>query len=324
MKQKQMLKYSEWIPDRPPSKGASAYHDAVVNTSWHKQNINELIKIIRPNIHPSYKVVDFGAGTGASAIYILKEIPLDFNLFLVDNSASWLGKAYEVLKHSKNISFILLEKEKNEYKTLNKTFGRNVLNYVISANTVHLIPNIKGVFKGIYEALEDDGYFVFQSGNIKKTENKNGILMIDDSINQVHDIAIDFIKRSDEFEKYKKNIDKRIKEEVKQRKFVFPTPRPISFYLDALRSAGFKNSTVSTKQITVKYSDWLNFLRVRRLQAGILPEIGGRDATGQEEIDRDKIITMASQDLFKKLKKQNPLANSKSFTAQWTYVVAKK
>ena len=40
-------------------------------------------------------------------------------------------------------------------------------------------------------------------------------------------------------------------------------------------------------------------MRVRRLQAGILPEVGGKDATPQEERDRDDLITKAANILFK-------------------------
>src|SRR5687768_5963203 len=96
---------TSWKPDRPTSKGASAYHDAVVNASWHVDNIQELIHIFSKNIKNGDLVVDFGAGTGASAVYFLKKIKKNFELWLVDNSPSWLGKAYDILHTNRHVSF---------------------------------------------------------------------------------------------------------------------------------------------------------------------------------------------------------------------------
>jgi ubiquinone/menaquinone biosynthesis C-methylase UbiE len=316
--------YSSWQPDHPPSKGATAYHDAVANTSWHKKNINELIKIIRRNIKDTDTVIDFGAGTGSSTIYFLNKFPKNTKLILVDNSPSWLGKAYEILHKNNNVTFALLEKKDNRIMTLDEITGINTIDHVISANTVHLIPNISDTFNGIYKTLKTGGTFTFQSGNIIKMSRKRDILMIDDSLNLLHDIALEMIRTDKKFAKYKTNLNIRIEQEKPQRKFVFPTPRPIDFYLEALRSAGFKNEISSHAKIKVAYKDWMNFLRVRRLQAGILPEIGGKDATLQEEKDRDLLITKAARSLFKKLKMENKLANTTSFVAEWIYVQAKK
>ena len=318
------MQYSTWRPTRPPSRGATAYHSAVVNASWHKENINELIKIIRKKIMGDNIAVDFGAGTGTSSIYLLKYLKTNFKLLLADNSPSWLTHAYEILHKNKRASFFLLGKKKDRYVTLDELFGKNTVDHVVSANTIHLIPNMRETFSGIYNTLKNHGSFTFQSGNIIPSRKMNGILMIDDSIDQIHDTALKIIQTDNVFNRYKKNLDKRILQENHQRNFVFPSPRPIEFYLKILKSVGFKNPKVSYKQIKVKYKDWLKFLRVRRLQAGILPEVGGKDPSEQEEKDRDIIITKASLEFFRKLKKQNPKASVRSFTAQWTYVSAEK
>lgn len=312
-----------WIPNRPPSKGAKAYHDAVSNTSWHKENIQGLIKIIKNKIKANDVIVDFGAGTGSSAIYLLKYLK-NIKLMLVDNSASWLGYAHKILSRIKNVTFILLVKKEDRYMKLDETLGKIKADHIVSANTVHLIPDLQNTFKGIYGALKNNGTFTIQSGNIIKPTKKRGILMIDDSINAVHDIALEIIRSDTKFSKYRKNLAKRISEQIFQRKFVFPVPRPVQHYLSMLKSAGFKNEKVTYKLIKVKFNDWLKFLRVRRLQAGILPEIGGKDATIQEERDRDIIITRAALKLFKKLIEQNTHSNTKLFTAEWTYIHAKK
>lgn len=313
-----------WYPDRPVSKGAAAYHDAVVNSSWHIDNINWLVEIVREKIRNGDVVVDFGAGTGGSALYLLKNLKLSFKLLLVDNSASWLGKAYDVLGKNSNVEFFLLEKVEDKYATLSETIGNEIAEHVISANTVHLIPNLEDAFKGVNAALKQKGSFTFQSGNIVRSDREEGILMIDDTVKRVHDIALELVQENEKFAKYKEGLDERIEIEEPQRKFVFPDPRTLEFYLKTLEIAGFRYEKPFQKLIKVKYSDWLDFLRVKRLQAGILPEVGGKEPTPEEEQDRDELITMASNHLFKELETQNPFADDTTFTAEWIYVTSVK
>lgn len=312
-----------WHPDRPVSKGATAYHNAVVNASWHVDNINELIKIVGKKIKDNSIVVDFGAGTGSSSLYLLQTLKVKFNLWLVDNSASWLSKAYELFSHYQNVNFFLLEKINNSYTTLAEAIGEGVADHVVSANTVHLIPNLEETFKGINRALKQKGSFTFQSGNIIRQGREEEILMIDDTVKILHDIALKIIRTNKKFAKYRKNLDERIETES-QSKFIFPDPKPIEIYLKMLKVAGFEYNAPQHKLIKVKYKDWLDFIRVKRLQAGILPEIGGKEPTPEEEQDRHELMTLASNKMFKEIKTKNSFANNKSFTAEWIYVTATK
>ncbi len=318
------FKMEPWRPDKPVSKGAAAYHDAVSKAGYYVTILDELMKIAASKIKDDDVVVDFGAGTGVSALRLLEYVKSNIKLWLVDNSAAWLGKSYEILGDKKNVSCFLLERTADGYASLSETVGEEVVDNVISANTVHLIPNLNDVFIGISEALKENGYFMFQSGNITRKNRLNGALMVDDSVKRVHDIALDIVRTDPKFSHYKKDLDKRIKMNESQRKFVFPDPRPIEVYLDSLKKAGFACQEPYFKLFKVNFSDWLKFLRVRRLQAGILPEIGGHDPTSQEESDRDALITKATNMLFKELTENNELAENDSFTIEVVYVTAKK
>lgn len=318
------IHHKGWYPTKSSSKGATAYHDAVVNTSWHKKNIDGLIKIVQEKIKNGDIVIDFGAGTGASTLYLIKKIKKNYTLWLVDNSASWLGKAFEILNSYKNVTFSLLEKKNEKYATLQETIGLETADHIVSANTFHLIPNLGYTFKGIYKALKKGGTFTLQSGSIIRNNREIGILIIDNTISMVHDIALEIIRKNDTFAKYREGLNSRIQQEKAQRKFMFPDSRPVQHYLSMLKRAGFKNPKVSYRRISVRYKDWLAFLLVKRLQAGILPEIGGKEATPEEERDRNQIIKMATLQLFDILKKENPLANNSSFTAEWIYITVEK
>ncbi len=318
------FKMKPWKPDKPTSKGATAYHEAVSKAEYYIAILDELMKIVAPQIKKDDVVVDFGAGTGVSALRFLEFLKFDARICLVDNSAAWLGKAYEVLGDRKNVGCFLLEKKENGYASLSETVGRGVIDHVISANTLHLVPHLEEVFRGIHEALKENGTLFFQSGNITRGNKPEGALMVDDTIRRVHDIALDIVRNDPKFSYYKKDLDKRIAQNESQRKFVFPDPRPIEVYLEALKKTGFEYQEPHFKLFKVQYTDWLKFLRVRRLQAGILPEIGEHEPTPKEESDRDTLITMATNKLFKELQETNKLADDKSFTIEVVYVSSRK
>lgn len=318
------LQIKTWQPDRPVSRGSAAYHDAVANAPYYLENLDELVRIVGPRIKEGDVVVDFGAGTGVSALRLIKKLRIKFRLFLVDNSAAWLGKAHEIFSTNPDVRLFLLEKTGERYATLAETVGEEAIDHVISANTLHLIPNLEYTFKGINAALKLKGTLTFQSGNIIRNRREKGILMVDDTIKRVHDIALEIVRTDDRFLRYRKDLEKNIEIENSQRKFVFPEPRELETYMNALKAAGFECEEPHQKLIKIAYKDWLNFLRVKRLQAGILPEIGGKEPSQEEESDRDNLITIASNQLFKELESGNPFADDNCFTTEWVYVTAVK
>ncbi len=336
--QEEKHKLISWKPDKSPSKGAIAYHEAVSNSNYYIAILDEIVKIVAPKIKKGDVVVDFGAGTGVSSMRLLDHLDVEIELWLVDNSPAWLGKAYEVLNNDKKIKhrikFFIMEKTEKldsrdskahvNYATLSDTIGTNIVDHVFSANTLHLVPNLEETFKGIASALKDYGTFTFQSVNINLENIPYGALLIDDTVKRVHDIAIEIVRRDQRFECYRDGLDERINMTETQKKFVFPNPRNADVYLSSLKSAGFIYEKPYYKLFKVKYSDWLNFLRVRRLQAGILPEIGGNEPSSKEESDRDTLITLATKRLFDELRSKNPLADEEGFIIGVVYVTSKK
>src|SRR3989339_861973 len=102
------MEHKPWKPDRPVSRGAAAYHDAVSNAEYYIKILDELMRIVSPGIRENNVVVDFGAGTGVSALRLLEHLKINVQLWLVDNSAAWLGKAYQVFSNNPNVKCFLL------------------------------------------------------------------------------------------------------------------------------------------------------------------------------------------------------------------------
>ena len=171
-----------WKPTRPVSKGASAYHEAVCNAEYYIEILDELARIAIPVIKDNDVVVDFGAGTGVSAMKLMSKMKSKIKLCLVDNSQAWLAKAFEIFENNPDVRCFLLEKKGDTYMTLAETVGREVVDHVISANTLHLVSDIGSAFDGIYKALKPNGTFIFQSGNITRSTRPEGALMVDNSV----------------------------------------------------------------------------------------------------------------------------------------------
>ena len=316
--------YHSWRPNKCASEGANMYHEAVVDTSWYYDNLIYMVNMVNKIVKTDDVVVDFGAGTGISALFLLKNSIKSFKIFLVDNSPSWLCKAYELLGDNPDIDFFILEKKGDGYLTLAETIGNERADIVISANTFHLIPNLNDTFKGIYDSLKKSGTLIIQSGNIIRKGRPEGVMMIDNTVENVHNIAIEIIKSNKKYSIYAENIEECIKKELSQRKMIFPDPRPVETYIDVLKSVGFECGGYQHKEIKVKYEDWKKFLRIKRVQAGILPEIGGKNPSKDDENIRDEIVTMAIDQLFGDMKKNNSIANHDYFTAEWIYIDAHK
>src|SRR3989344_3936379 len=163
-----------WKPDRPVSRGAAEFHKAVIDADWNHKCLDEMISLVEPHIKDNDIVVDFGAGTGTSSIRILDKLKKKIALWLVDNSPAWLGKAYEFLGSRPNVSFFIVGKNQSRFETLSETLGHNSVNHVLSANTMHLIPDLRGTFKGIFNAIKKNGVFIFNSGNILREGKPEG------------------------------------------------------------------------------------------------------------------------------------------------------
>ena len=86
-------------------------------------------------------VVDYGSGTGGSAIELLKEVEkrgIEINLVLIDPLVSWFSKARDLLKGRPNVHFELsIEKEMENasFRDLRDILGGRKADVIISSST---------------------------------------------------------------------------------------------------------------------------------------------------------------------------------------------
>ena len=97
-----------WEPDSISQNeiaDGEAYHRALyINgdigrpANWHRESAEMLVQLAIPHIKDGSLVVDYGSGTGGSAIELLKEVEnrgMEINLVLIDPLVSWFSKAWD-------------------------------------------------------------------------------------------------------------------------------------------------------------------------------------------------------------------------------------
>ena len=164
---------------------ALTYHNSLYNNSiprkWHSNNLEILINNIELKLCENITIVDYGTGTGGSAIEIVKLLEKHniqkYKLYLVDVLESWFFHAYNLFKNNNNIEFILLTKKINgklEFLNIND-FIKEKIDIFICANTIHLLKkkNIIKLTNDIYNLLDNNGLFLINSGDINIVDEYN-------------------------------------------------------------------------------------------------------------------------------------------------------
>ena len=135
-------------------KDGEAYHralyyegDANRPVSWHRDSVDKLIEIAIPHISEGSLVVDYGSGTGGSAIELLKSLDerdIRVELVLIDPLVSRFSKARDILGSRDDVHFELSTKRdsdgKSSFRVLQEILDGRKADVIISSSTLHLIP----------------------------------------------------------------------------------------------------------------------------------------------------------------------------------------
>ena len=248
------------------------YHDGDTNrpVKWHNNSIDKLIEIASPHIENGSLVVDYGCGTGGSAIELLKSLDergMEVELVLVDPLVSWFSKARDLLGERDDVHFELsIEREasgRTSFRRLEDILGGRKADVIISSSTLHLIPaktmdDLALQFAG---SLKEGGAFVWDSGDLESDLRPESSALLHDPYRGVRELLrLDTIRSArlsemsdDEKDDHERRLDR-----------IFPPPLSIDVLLGALSKAGF-SSEIQDKVVAVSREDAENFVLVPRL-----------------------------------------------------------
>ena len=269
-----------------------AYHRALYRggdtnkpVNWHKNSVEKLIQIAKPYISEGALVVDYGSGTGGSAIELFKSLDergLKIELILIDPLVSWFSKARDILGNRDDVHFELsTERDSNgrtSFRRLQDILDGRKADVIISSSTLHLIPakTIGDLAMQFASSLKEGGAFVWDSGDLESELRPGSSALLHDPYRAVRELLRNDEVRTErlaeiadgEKERHERRLDR-----------IFPTPLSIEVILEALREAGF-SSEIHDKVVSFSKEDAESFALVPRLS-----EIASPLQIGEERND---------------------------------------
>ena len=293
------------------------YRDGDINrpVSWHKNSVNKLIEIASRNISDGALVVDYGSGTGGSAIELLKYLDgqgIEVELVLIDPLVSWFSKARNILGERDGIQFELsIDRDSNgktSFRRLEDILGGRKADVIISSSTLHLIPakTIGDLALQFSCCLKEDGVFVWDSGDLESNFRPDSSALLHDPYRAVRELLRHDKKRSsilnemqqDEREEHERRLDR-----------IFPEPMSIEIVNGALAEAGF-STEISDKVVSFSREDAENFALVPRLA-----EIASPLQIGDE---RDDAIRRALDNALNSISGEGK-GDDEGYQSHWVY-----
>jgi hypothetical protein len=163
------------------------------------------------------------------------------------------------------------------------------------------------------------GFVRINSGNLRNPRAEENEWIIDETVYVVHEVAAGLVRTDPRYEPYRAVLEEpeRLQSYLDYRDRVFLAPRPLEYYLDALRAAGFAVDDVSARTIEADVEEWYEFLSayadaVLGWVGGSL-KVDGAGASEQAVADRLALLRSALDVIF---------GGRPTFLCCWTYISA--
>ena len=316
-----------WEPDNVGENEISdgeAYHRALYMdgdierpAGWHRESTRRLVRLAIPHIKNGSLVVDYGSGTGGSAIELLKEVDnrgIEIDLVLIDPLVSWFSKARSLLDSRPNVHFELsIEKDdsgKSSFRRLDSILGGRKADIIISSSTIHLIPEraIQDLASQFAGCLQEEGVFIWNSGDLESEFRPVQAALLHDPYRAIREIL-----RNDEVRVTR--LSEMSGEDVLQHEGrldrIFPGPHSMDVILDALRAVGFSSET-HHEIVGFSNDDAERFALVPRLSEIAAPMLVGGE--------RDEAIRGALKIALAEIAERG-MGSDSEYRSHWVYGV---
>lgn len=320
----------ERIPDEAwttaPVEELAQGYDTVEDHGWYA-NLDPTVDALANHLEPGDILVDYSGGTGILADRLLDRLgDREIGVLVVDSSRKFLRLALDKLAHEERIAFAHVPylKDEGRVATMQEVLDPRLLERgveaIASTNAIHLYYDLPDTLASWRRVLDPGGVVHIQSGNIHREDRPDGLWVIDATVEAMAEAAETIVAEDDRFAPYREALadEKTMAAHRDLREKYFLPIRPLSYYIDALKQAGFSVEQVEHRAIRADVEEWLDFLSV--YHEGIVGWMGGAEkitgqAPGPQVLeDRLAVLEAAADRVFD---------GASSFQAEWTYITCR-
>ncbi len=315
----------EWT--RTALESLALKYDTVEAHGWYR-NLELTLEQLASYVRDGQILIDYSGGTGILVDRFLRgRGDLRAAFVIVDASPKFLRLALEKLGGDPRVGFrwIRYLKPEKRLELIDEVFPSAIrhrgVDGLISTNAVHLYYALPETLLSWFRILRPGARAFVQSGNIRSPGAQEGEWIIDETVEAIHIAAAEIVRSDPRYAAYRPGLDdadRVAKYDLLRNKFFVPV-RPLDFYLEAFRDAGFSIDSVEHRSIEALVAEWYDFLAV--YHEGVLGWVGGtkriEGVQPSEKAVGDRLILMrvAMDRLF---------GGASSFPARWTYIVCSK
>jgi ubiquinone/menaquinone biosynthesis C-methylase UbiE len=311
----------EWVD--APLDAFGLHYDTVENHGWYR-NLDLTVEQLAADLTAGDVLIDYSGGTGILLDRLrLRIFDRPSGMIIVDSSPKFLRVALEKFRHDERIAFRRLRFFKDErrleyvHEVLPPELTAKVL---VSTNAIHLYDDLENTLRSWQRVLEPGGRVRINSGNVRNPRAGESEWIIDETVYVVHEVASGLVRTDDRWAAYREVLEdeERMQAYLAYRDRVFLAPRPLDFYLDALRTGGFEIEEVTERTIEADVEEWYEFLAAYADAVlgwvGGSAKVDGRPAAEQAVADRNVLLHEALEVIF---------GGRPTFRCCWTYITAR-
>jgi SAM-dependent methyltransferase len=313
----------EWVD--APVEEFGLHYDTVEDHGWYR-NLDPTVEQLASDLRQGQILIDYSGGTGILLDRLrLRIFDRQVGMVIVDSSPKFLRVALDRFRGDERVAFRRLRYLKDEKRlqyvdeVLGDAFVGRPAAVLVSTNAIHLYDDLHNTLRAWTRVLEPGGGVRVNSGNLRNPRAKENEWIIDETVYVVHEVAAGLVRTNPRYEPYRPVLEdpRRLQTYLDYRDRVFLAPRPLEYYLDALRVAGFTVDDVSERTIEADVEEWYEFLSAYADAVlgwvGGSVKVDGEAASDQAASDRLELLRRALDVIF---------GGRPTFRCCWTYISA--
>ena len=312
----------EWIVQ--PVDAFGLHYDTVENHGWYR-NLDLTVEQLAGDVREGQILIDYSGGTGILLDRLrLRIFDRQVGMLIVDSSPKFLRVALDRFRSDARVAYRRLRylKEEKRLQYVDEVVPPNfVADALVSTNAIHLYDDLDKTLRAWTRVLRPGANVRINSGNLRNPRAGANEWIIDETVYVVHEVATGIVRTDDRYAPYRAVLDdeERMRGYLAYRDRVFLAPRPLEYYLEALRASGFELDEVTERTIEADVEEWYEFLAAYSDAVlgwvGGSAKVDGTDASEEAAADRLRLLHDSLAVIF---------GGRPTFLCCWTYITAKR